>query len=166
MVPTNNSNTLSAVDVEGQAQPFESIQQHTKKDVFEIEPRILDNPQLRQKYLSLLNNLCFLARQADEFNTEKARQEKPDLIASNCVETASPAKKKKNTTMRSSPVKNPPPPQIPNEGTKKKPLKRTKRSEGSFIAAGKPPNILIYSESSVIRDNALAALESVLAPDT
>lgn len=51
-------------------------------------------------------------------------------------------------------------------GKKKKILRRTKRSEGSFISDGKPPNILVYSESSVSRDNAVVALQTVLKPDT
>ena len=145
---------IAAVDVEGDAQPFESIQQHTKKDVFEIEPRIMGNPQLRQTYMGLLNDLCFLALQADEFSREKARQEKPDLIASSCPV----ASEKPKDVQAESLVK--------SAGPKKKVLTRTKRSEGSFIAAGKPPNILVYSESSAIRDNALAALKNVLKPDT
>lgn len=141
------------MDVEGEAQPFESIRQHSKKDVFAIEPRILGNPELRQKYMSLLNGLCYLAHQADEFNAEKSRKGRPDLIASNCV----------NTDQSS------PPEPLINEvpvDKKKNILKRTKRSEGSFISAGKPPNILVYSESSVTRDNVMMALENVLKRDT
>lgn len=163
------------MDVEGEAQPFESIQQHTKKDVFELEPRILHNPQLRLKYMSLLNDLCYLAHQADEFNAEKARQGKPDLIASSCVGSPKGKASEDGAGSSSQSPKAPPPEHQLNQGKssavagKKKFLKRTKRSEGSFISAGKPlspPNILVYSESSAIRDNALVALKSVLKPDT
>lgn len=156
---------FAAVDTEGEAQPFESIRQHTKKDVFEIEPRILDNAQQRQKYMSLLKNLCFLAQQADEFNAEKARQA--------IVET--PKRKSSSTAPQERPPTSPPQPSpsrpkepepVIDQGAKKKYLKRTKRSEGSFISAGKPPNILVYSESSAIRENTLVALKNVLKPDT
>lgn len=149
------------MDVDGEAQPFESITQHTKKDVFEIEHRVMGNPQLRQKYMGLLNDLCYLAHQADEFNAERARQAKPDLIASSYVDHP-PREKASSVQHRSSAD----PEGTPVVATKKKLLTRTKRSEGSFISAGKPPNILVYSESSATRDNAMAALRSVLKPDT
>lgn len=155
------------MDAEGEAQPFESIRQHTKKDVFEIEPRILDNAGLRQKYMSLLTNLCFLAHQADEFNAEKARQ------GGSAAAVETPKRKSPTAPRERPPSTSPPPPPQPkqpepviDQGAKKKYLKRTKRSEGSFISAGKPPNILVYSESSAIRENTLVALKQVLKPDT
>lgn len=139
------------------AQPFELIRQHTKKKVFEMESQILNNPSLRQTYMTLLNDLCFLALQADEFNAEKSRNEKPDLITSNCVDPSTSA------TTTASPPKTP---KLPQEEPKKKLLKRTKRSEGSFMTAGKPPNILVYCESAATRDNTLIALKKVLKNDT
>lgn len=147
--------------MEGDAQPFELIRQHTKKDLFEIGPRIMDNPKLRQKYIGLLTDLCFLARQADEFNCEKARQEKPDLIASSCVVKSDTANDQKSPTKELDPIK-----KEAEIVEKKKPLRRAKRSQGSFMEVGKPPNILIYSESLAIRDNALSAIRSVIKPDT
>lgn len=148
--------------MEGEAQPFELIRQHAKKDLFEIGPRILNNPKQLQKYISLLTDLCFLARQADEFNAEKARQEKPDLIASSCVPNA------ESLANQQSPTKEPEREVLKKVDIveKKKPLKRTKRSQGSFMGIAKPPNILVYSESLATRDNALAALTCVLKPDT
>lgn len=155
------------MDVEGEAQPFESIQQHTKKDVFEIEPRVLENPELRQKYISLLNDLCYLAHQANEFQLERARRSKPDLIASSCVQPINDDDAEdKSTPTGAKSSENVAAVEVSGAKTKKKHLKRTKRSEDGFIPSAKPPNILVYSESSAIRDSALGVLKQVLKPDT
>lgn len=156
------------MDVEGEAQPFESIQQHTKKDVFEIERRVLENPELKQKYIGLLNDLCYLAHQANEFQLEKARHSKPDLIASSCVQPRNAdGVAEDKSSVKEEEINVAAAVELPSVNkTKKKHLKRTKRSEDGFIPSAKPPNILVYSESSAIRDSVLGVLKQVLKPDT
>ncbi|XP_055680744.1 biotin--protein ligase isoform X2 [Lutzomyia longipalpis] len=52
-------------------------------------------------------------------------------------------------------------------GSKKPLLKRTKASQGANSAViSKPPNILVYSDSNVTRDNVIHALQDVLEEDT
>lgn len=219
------------MDIEGEAQPFDLIKNHAKKEIFLRNSGDNSNTERWQKYINGLNSVSVLAQQAVDFKLERARGEKPDLIASSCVKSPikfeikeDRIKTPKPSPMRVSPVspvagpsfevksiakpkkealqlepisiKTQPKPEIVTEDkskklplaepkteivpqhppyppqstpsevvSKKKPLKRAKRSQGSFLGVGKPPNILVYSESLATRDNAIATLKSVLRQD-
>lgn len=156
------------MDVIGVPQPYELIPDHLKKD--------LQDAPMDQTRIKALSNMCFFAQRAEEFNQQKARQEKPDLISSNCLKTpvvesppeaikAIPIVEEERVDNVTEAVEEEIKVDVKKEVVKKKILQRTKRSQGSFAGVGKPPNVLVYSESLATRENAISALACVLRRD-
>lgn len=64
----------AAVSIEGEPQPFDSIKNHSRKDIVNRTMRTLTAAQW-DKYLAGLRNLNILAAQAFEFEYNKNRTE-------------------------------------------------------------------------------------------